>query len=125
MREPAVVTAIERQLHLGARRHRPQEQGRIEYLDIDLQCVNMRQAGGDIGEVAGIFRDVQAEIGIGDDPVVDAPEVDAIFLRDQDFRREAAIFFQHEIPGLFCLDDMGIGVDDCHGDLPPRSLSLR
>ena len=125
MREPAVVTAIERQFHFGARRHRTKEQGRVEHLDVDFERVHMRQASGDIGHVAGIFGDVEPEVGVGDDPVVDAPELDAVLFRYQDFRGEAPLFVQHELPGLLGFDDMSVGVDNSHCDLPPRRFGHR
>jgi len=106
-----------------AARHRAQEQGRIEDLDVDAEGIHMGQAGAHIVHLAGLLGGVGADVLVlVVDPGVDHPEFAALLALvvqqrvaeglGGDRGQVLAIGLVHVLPGGRRFDDVGVGIDD-------------
>ena len=127
--EPAVVALHQGLLHAGLVRVRPDEEGRVEHLNIDVELVHMPEPRVDVAHLARRLRRVVADVLVlGDQPAVADPELLLRILAvvggdahagglGDDHRRVAAVGFVHELPGVGRFEDMGVGIDGAHGEL--------
>src|SRR3972149_8026787 len=134
--EPAIIAFTDGDFPFGLVGNLLDEDGRIEHLNIDAQLVHVPDAGRHVFHLAGFarrvhhaaraFRDIGELPGGHDDAdqaadlAVDKPELlAALALRSDDDGTIFLIGPVHEVPGMFGLDDVGIGIDGRHGSTPP------
>ncbi len=135
--EPAVPALVQRHFDPGTVRHRLDEDRVVQHLDVDAVAVHVREAEIDVAHLARLlvvcelpprslgelFQLSRGERREAQSPhlAVDQPKLQFDAGLFAGFQRHRPILFFRSvqvIPGVSGFDNMGVGVDDFHRNLP-------